>query len=344
MTVVEGKQDARAAYEGIIIGIHKAGVATSITVRKAFRATASSASSPITLPLCTFEEVRGTGQARGEYSSFASSTRRFSLIFATDAWKRVSARVSGVPASAAVSRPRPARANSPNPPQRKTKPSKTSPARKKRFFIRPPRADPSPLFPLSQVRRAKLYLRDRIGKQAKLKTRFVAKKTGPTRHQLKMEALRGDKGGCGCRGCRGGAAAEAGAPRLPRLRRRLPPRRRRLPLSPRRKRVDSFLVGVFHGVCPGLAALVRTRHISITILLQRNRTSHRRRPYPRTHHASVRETSLSAERALHPSSPRSFPPASAAFFLPSQTHNLKEIPRPVASVNVNSTEICPYKT
>ena len=44
------------------------------------------------------------------------------------------------------------------------------------------------------MRRAKLYyLRDRIGKQAKLKTRFVAKKTGPTRHQLKMEALAATK-------------------------------------------------------------------------------------------------------------------------------------------------------
>ena len=55
------------------------------------------------------------------------------------------------------------------------------------------------------MRRAKLYyLRDRIGKQAKLKTRFVAKKTGPTRHQLKMEALAATKAAAA-------AAAEAEA-------------------------------------------------------------------------------------------------------------------------------------
>jgi hypothetical protein len=57
----------------------------------------------------------------------------------------------------------------------------------------------------SQVRRAKLYyLRNRIGKQAKLKTRFVAKKTGPTRHQVKMEALAATK-------AEAAAAAEAEA-------------------------------------------------------------------------------------------------------------------------------------
>ena len=44
------------------------------------------------------------------------------------------------------------------------------------------------------VRRAKLYyLRNLVGKKAKLKTRFVAKKTGPSRHQLKMEALAASK-------------------------------------------------------------------------------------------------------------------------------------------------------
>ena len=57
------------------------------------------------------------------------------------------------------------------------------------------------------MRRAKLfYLRDRIGKQARLKTRFVAKKTGPTRHQLRMEALAATKAA---------AAAEAEAAAAP---------------------------------------------------------------------------------------------------------------------------------
>jgi hypothetical protein len=60
------------------------------------------------------------------------------------------------------------------------------------------------------VRRAKLYyLRDRIGKQAKLKTRFVAKKTGPTRHQLKMEALAATKAAAAAEAEAAAAAAAA---------------------------------------------------------------------------------------------------------------------------------------
>ena len=63
------------------------------------------------------------------------------------------------------------------------------------------------------ARRAKLYyLRDRIGKQAKLKTRFVAKKTGPTRHQLKMEALAATKAAAAAEAeAAAAAAAEAEA-------------------------------------------------------------------------------------------------------------------------------------
>lgn len=60
------------------------------------------------------------------------------------------------------------------------------------------------------MRRAKLYyLRDRIGKQAKLKTRFVAKKTGPTRHQLKMEALAATKAAAAAEAEAAAAAAAA---------------------------------------------------------------------------------------------------------------------------------------
>jgi len=67
------------------------------------------------------------------------------------------------------------------------------------------------------VRRAKLYyLRDRIGKQAKLKTRFVAKKTGPTRHQLKMEALAATKAAAAAEAeAAAAAAAEAEAAAAP---------------------------------------------------------------------------------------------------------------------------------
>ena len=65
------------------------------------------------------------------------------------------------------------------------------------------------------MRRAKLYyLRDRIGKQAKLKTRFVAKKTGPTRHQLKMEALAATKAAAAAE-AEAAAAAEAEAAAAP---------------------------------------------------------------------------------------------------------------------------------
>ena len=44
------------------------------------------------------------------------------------------------------------------------------------------------------VRRAKLfYLRGLVGKQARLKTRFVAKREGKTRHEIKMDALRAER-------------------------------------------------------------------------------------------------------------------------------------------------------
>jgi len=124
VTVVEGNKTRVQPYEGIIIGIHKAGVATTITVRKAFQGYGVERIFPIHSPLCTFEEVRGAGKP--------------------------------------------------------------------------------------VVRRAKLYyLRDRIGKQAKLKTRFVAKKTGPTRHQLKMEALAATKAAAAAEAEAAAAAAAA---------------------------------------------------------------------------------------------------------------------------------------
>jgi len=95
-------------YEGIVIAIHRAGVATTITVRKSFQGYGVERIFPIHSPLCSFEEIRGAGKP--------------------------------------------------------------------------------------VVRRAKLYyLRNLVGKKAKLKTRFVAKKTGPSRHQVKMEALAATK-------------------------------------------------------------------------------------------------------------------------------------------------------
>ena len=108
VTVVEGGKSRVQPYEGIVIAIHRAGVATTITVRKSFQGYGVERIFPIHSPLCSFEEIRGAGKP--------------------------------------------------------------------------------------VVRRAKLYyLRNLVGKKAKLKTRFVAKKTGPTRHQVKMEALNATK-------------------------------------------------------------------------------------------------------------------------------------------------------
>ena len=108
VTVVEGGKSRVQPYEGIVIAIHRAGVATTITVRKTFQGYGVERIFPIHSPLCAFEEVRGAGKP--------------------------------------------------------------------------------------VVRRAKLYyLRDLVGKKAKLKTRFVAKKVGATRHEIKMEALAATK-------------------------------------------------------------------------------------------------------------------------------------------------------
>ena len=100
VTVVEGGKSRVQPYEGIVIAIHRAGVATTITVRKSFQGYGVERIFPIHSPLCTFEEVRGAGKPVVSTPSFASSTRRVSPSFATDARKRVLARVSGVPASA----------------------------------------------------------------------------------------------------------------------------------------------------------------------------------------------------------------------------------------------------
>lgn len=100
VTVVEGNKTRVQPYEGIIIGIHRAGVATTITVRKAFQGYGVERIFPIHSPLCTFEEVRGAGKPVVSTPSFASLIRFFTAGFATDAWARVLSRVSIVPAGA----------------------------------------------------------------------------------------------------------------------------------------------------------------------------------------------------------------------------------------------------
>ena len=62
VTVVEGNKTRVQPYEGIIIGVHKAGVATTITVRKAFQGYGVERIFPVHSPLCTFEEIRGAGK------------------------------------------------------------------------------------------------------------------------------------------------------------------------------------------------------------------------------------------------------------------------------------------
>ena len=84
VTVVEGNKTRVQPYEGIIIGIHRAGVATTITVRKAFQGYGVERIFPIHSPLCTFEEVRGAGKPVVSTPSFASLIRFFTAGFATD--------------------------------------------------------------------------------------------------------------------------------------------------------------------------------------------------------------------------------------------------------------------
>lgn len=107
VTVIEGDKKRVQPYEGVVIGIHRQGLSTSVTVRKSAAGFGVERCFPVHSPLCTFEEVRGAGKP--------------------------------------------------------------------------------------VVRRAKLfYLRDLVGKQGKLKTRFVSKKEGMTRHELRMQAMRAE--------------------------------------------------------------------------------------------------------------------------------------------------------
>ncbi|OUS44935.1 ribosomal protein L19, partial [Ostreococcus tauri] len=112
VTVAEGNKTRVQPYEGVVIAIHRAGVATTVTVRKTMQGFGVERVFPVHSPLCTFEEIRGAGKPVVRH--FISLTMRA-----------------------------------------------------RRRFSHP-----------SQVRRAKLfYLRKLVGKQAKLKTRFL----NPTR-------------------------------------------------------------------------------------------------------------------------------------------------------------------
>jgi len=124
VTVIEGAKTRVQPYEGVVIAIHRSGVASTVTVRKSMQGFGVERVFPIHSPLCTFEEVRGAGKP--------------------------------------------------------------------------------------VVRRAKLfYLRNLVGKQAKLKTRFVAKKEGLSRFEVKMQALRAEEAAAQAKADAAAAAAAA---------------------------------------------------------------------------------------------------------------------------------------
>jgi ribosomal protein L19 len=126
VTVTEGNKSRVQPYEGLIIGIHRAGVASTITVRKSLQGFGVERIFPIHSPLCSFQEVRGAGK------------------------------------------------------------------------------------PIA--RRSKLYyLRERVGKNAKLKSRFVAKKEGLSRWQVKQNALIAEKEAAAAEAARVQAEIEAKA-------------------------------------------------------------------------------------------------------------------------------------
>jgi len=159
VTVKEGNKTRVQPFEGVVIGIHRAGVATTVTVRKTLQGFGVERVFPVHSPLCTFEEVRGAGKPVVR------------ILLSVDAGATARRRDAG------RARTRDAtRADNPRAARRGRLTSSDF------FFIFS-----------AQVRRAKLfYLRRLVGKQARLKTRFVSKREGKTRHEIKMEAMRAE--------------------------------------------------------------------------------------------------------------------------------------------------------
>ncbi|CEG00858.1 Ribosomal protein L19 [Ostreococcus tauri] len=62
VTVAEGNKTRVQPYEGVVIAIHRAGVATTVTVRKTMQGFGVERVFPVHSPLCTFEEIRGAGK------------------------------------------------------------------------------------------------------------------------------------------------------------------------------------------------------------------------------------------------------------------------------------------
>ena len=74
VTVKEGNKTRVQPYEGVVIAIHRAGVATTVTVRKSLQGFGVERIFPVHSPLCTFEEIRGAGKpvVRIRFSRFFS--------------------------------------------------------------------------------------------------------------------------------------------------------------------------------------------------------------------------------------------------------------------------------
>jgi large subunit ribosomal protein L19 len=81
VTVKEGNKTRVQPYEGVVIAIHRAGVATTVTVRKSLQGFGVERIFPVHSPLCTFEEIRGAGKpvVRIRFSSCFFVV--FSLVF-----------------------------------------------------------------------------------------------------------------------------------------------------------------------------------------------------------------------------------------------------------------------
>jgi len=104
VTVKEGNKTRVQPYEGVVIAIHRAGVATTVTVRKSLQGFGVERIFPVHSPLCTFEEIRGAGKpvVRIRFSSFLRVFARVHLPGARGIFSFVFLRGGSTP-----SRPRP---------------------------------------------------------------------------------------------------------------------------------------------------------------------------------------------------------------------------------------------
>jgi large subunit ribosomal protein L19 len=207
VTVVEGAKTRVQPYQGLIIAMHKHALNSTITVRKTFQGVGVERVFPVHSPLITVEPVvtAGVPRVRGG----ARQLPRVALLLGFACARALAARWrdrAALLGAALSARAPPRRAANPDPwisarhapipaalpraplrcrcaprqactlrlwraPRRVMRPDWASP-------LTPPRAPRRSFFrACSQVRRAKLYyLRDRVGKAARLKQVFISTK------------------------------------------------------------------------------------------------------------------------------------------------------------------------